>query len=192
MMIKKSASSPKKLKPEDFGADYFSSGGYDEYETDVASWVPNMAKTVLRLIDKEHPQILDVGCAQGYLLAELKKRGAGIAGLEFSKFAIQRAAKSIRPHIRRGSILTAFFPKNAYDAVICLDVFPYFTEKEMGRAAKNLVGWSRGIVFFASLYRHSRQASQKVNPDSLRKTTLSQKEYAQIFRRAGAEFFRAI
>ncbi|MDO8557294.1 MAG: class I SAM-dependent methyltransferase [Candidatus Jorgensenbacteria bacterium] len=181
----------KVLEPKDFNKKYFSSGGYDEYETDVASWISIMARLIKRCLKngKKRPRVLDAGCAHGYLIAELQnKYGADVAGLEYSDFAIQRADKTVRSKIKQGSILTAIFPRNSFDAVVCLDVFSYFAEKEVERAAKQLSGWTNKFIFFSSIYRHSRHASQKRNPDELRKTTLTQKEYIDMFRDAGVKF----
>lgn len=177
------------LKPKNFDKKYFSSGGYDEYETDVSSWISSMAKLI-----KKHlkgilkPNVLDAGCAHGYLLAELQnKHGINIRGLEYSNFAIRKADKTVRNKIKQWSILTAVFPKNSFNAVICLDVFSYFTKDEAKRAARQLSYWTNKFIFFSSIYKHSRHASQKLNPDNLRKTTLSQKEYIDIFRAAGVK-----
>ena len=179
----------QKLKPQNFDKKYFSSGGYDEYETDVSSWISSMAKLIKKhLGGVSKPRIFDAGCAHGYLIAKLQnKYSADVYGLEYSDFAIRRADKTVAGKIKRGSILTAAFPKNGFDAVICLDVFPYFTNEEVELAAKQLSTWTNKFIFFSSIYKQSRHASQKLNPDNLRKTTLSQKEYIDIFRAAGVK-----
>lgn len=180
------------LEPENFGKKYFSSGGYDEYETDVESWIGNMARMVKKYIGNEKKsRVLDAGCAHGYLIAELQnKYRITVEGLEYSDFAIKRADKTVKNKIKNGSILTAKFPRNGFDAVICLDVFSYFTEKEAMKAAEQLSSWTNKFIFFSSVYRHSRHASQKLNPDEFRKTTFTQKEYIKIFSESGVRFLK--
>ena len=75
------------------------------------------------------------------------------------------------------------FKKNSFDVVVCFDVIYYLTLEETKKAIKNLIDVSRDYIFFNSLYRHSREASQKINPDPLRITVLSKKEYINLFRK---------
>ena len=171
---------PKKY----FGARYFSTDVYDHYKEDVLSWVQPTARKIysfLKGISK--PKILDVGCAHGFLLAELKnKYNADVSGLEYSDYAIKIAEKSVKSFIKRGNILQREkFPKNYFDVVVCFDVFEYLNFEETKKAVHNLINWTKKYIFFTTLYRHSPQNSQRLNPDQHRVTALSQKEYMKIF-----------
>lgn len=171
---------PKKY----FDSKYFSTDVYDHYKEDVLSWVrPTGRKINSFLKNISEPKILDVGCAHGFLLAELKnKYNANISGLEYSDYAIKSAEKSVRNSIKKGNILQGGrWPKSYFDAVICFDVFEYLNLKETRKAAQNLVNWAKNYLFFTTLYKHSQQNSQKLNPDQYRVTALSQKEYIKTF-----------
>jgi len=182
------------ISPSVFDSQYYSSGVYARtYKEDVLSWVGKVAKKVNRLLrDVSCPCVLDVGCAHGFLLAELQKKyGIEVHGLEYSRYALQHAEKTVRGKIREGNILTAELPSRAFDAVICLDVFEYLTLKEVLRAAKHLVQWSNSFIIFSTIYKNSRHISQKTNPDPFRKSALTQVEYRNIFLRAGAKFIES-
>ena len=136
-----------------------------------------------------HPCILDVGCAEGYLIEECQKTyGANVQGLEFSHHALSQARSSIASSIITGNMLEVHIPPRSFDAVLCFDVLEYMTREENQEAAARLVSWARGLIFFANPYRHSFHASQKRNPDPLRLTAFTQKEYKKIFADAGAAF----
>ena len=185
----------ERLKPEDFNTRYFSSGGYNEYKKDVASWVGTAARRIRGLLrNVEHPEVLDVGCAHGYLIAALQgKYRIKVQGLEYSAYAVRTAKSSVKGRIRQGSVLErSLFPHGHFDLVSCLDMFGYLSISETQRAANNLAYWTKEYILFSTLYRHSPQASQKINPDALRITTLSQKEYKTVFRKAGVRFVKKI
>ena len=132
--------------------------------------------------------ILDVGCAHGYLIAELQnKYGHSIRGIDFSPYAVKNSEKSVREKIKRGNILKLPFKKNEFDAVICLDVINYLEEDNILRAIQNLAGVSKKYIFFGAIFKHAWTASQRWNPDKLRKSVLSKKEYTRIFKKNGAK-----
>ncbi len=173
-----------------FDRKYFSSGSYDSYKDDVLGWTRPMARKIFSYI-KSNPQhrVLDIGCAEGYLMDELQRTyGAEVQGIEFSSHALSRALPSVKKHITKDSLFSARLPLRRYDAVICFDVFEYLTPQENKKAARILVRAARDYIFFANPYKHSFQGSQKLNPDSLRITAFTQKEYQKIFRDAGARF----
>ena len=172
-----------------FDKKFFSSGVYDNYQALLASWVGPVAKKISKILEvKKEAKVLDVGCGFGTLLAELQdKYNFRVAGLEYSPYAIQKSEPSVRAKIKKGSILRLPFKKNSFDVVVCFDVIYYVNPKETPKAIKNLIDTSRKYVFFSSLYRHSLEASQKHNPDPLRLTVLSKKEYIDFFSKNGAK-----
>lgn len=133
-------------------------------------------------------KILDVGCAHGYLIAELQnKYGHLVQGIDYSPYVVKNSEKSVRKNIKQGDILKLPFRKNEFDTVICLDVINYLTEKNISAAIKNLVNIAKEHIFFGAIFKHSWTASQKWNPDKFRKSVLAKKEYIEIFKKNGAK-----
>lgn len=172
-----------------FDKKFFTSGGYENYKEILSWWVKPVARRIYRVLKSKNPaRILDVGCGFGDLLAELQdKYNFSVQGIEPSPYAIKKARPSVKKKIKKGNILKLPFKKNSFDAVVCFDVIYYLTLEETKEAIKNLVDVCQGYIFFNSLYRHSPEASQKVNPDPLRITVLSKKEYIGLFRKNGAK-----
>lgn len=171
-----------------FDEKYFSTGAYKYYKKDTEKWVPSVARKIKKIIGKRPASILDVGCAHGYLIAELQNRYKySVSGIDFSMHAVKSSERSVRNKIRRGDILNLPFKKNSFDAVICLDVINYLKEDEIPRAIRNLANISKKFIFFGAIFKHSWTASQKWNPDKLRESVFSKKEYDEIFQKNGAK-----
>lgn len=173
------------ISDKKFDKKFFTSGGYKNYKEILSWWVKPVARRIYSVLkNKPTAKVLDVGCGFGDLIAELQDRyNLSIAGLDCSSFAVKKACSSVRKKIKKGSILKLPFKKNSFDVVVCFDVIYYLTLEETKKAIKNLIDVSRDYIFFNSLYRHSREASQKINPDPLRITVLSKKEYINLFRK---------
>jgi len=175
-----------------FNKGFFNSGAYKNYRGILAEWVKPVAKRIYKLLESNpSAKILDVGCGFGNLIAELKNNyNFSVEGVEYSSYAIKNSHPSVKSKIRKGNILSLPFKKNSFDAVICFDVIYYFNPEETKKAIKNLVNVTRKYILFNSIYRHSSEASQKINPDSLRITVLSKKEYIDIFSKNGARLIK--
>src|SRR3989338_6599900 len=179
------------MQSESFNQEYFSSAAYADYQSDVLAYAGAVGRKIASFIqDRPQPRVLDVGCAHGYLIGWLKEKyGFEAAGLGLSDYVISRGEKAVKNQIKKGSILAGRnFKPNSFDAVFCQDVCEYLERRDIDAAAGNLVSWSRGYVFFGDIYKHSIKASQKFNPDPYRLTSLSQKEYIGLFKKAGAEY----
>lgn len=172
----------------DFGKKYFSSGSYDNYKKEADRWAPIVARKINKIIGGNPVEILDVGCAHGYLIAELQNKfGHSVEGVDFSPYAVKSSEKSVRNKIRRGNILKLPFRKNEFDALICLDVINYLEEDEIPKAIQNLARISKEHIFFGAIFKHSWTASQRWNPDEFRKSALTKKEYVKLFKKYGAK-----
>jgi len=177
------------MASKNFGKEYFSSGSYEDYKKEAERWVPKTARKINKIISNKPAKILDVGCAHGYLIAELQnKHGHSVRGVDYSPYAVKNSEKSVRGKIKRGNIQKLNFRKNEFDAVICLDVINYLEENNIPKAIQNLAGVSKKYIFFGAIFKHSWTASQKWNPDKFRKSVLAKKEYIEIFKKYGAKF----
>jgi len=180
------------ISSKKFDKKYFASGTYKNYQKILKEWVEPEAKRIYRFLRKrKQVKVLDVGCGFGNLIAELQnKYGFEVSGLELSSYAIEKALPSVKGKIKKGSISKSPFKKNSFEAVVCFDVIYYFNFPETKKVIKNLVNLAKEYVFFNTLYRHSKEASQKHNPDPLRIKPLSKKEYIDIFSQNGAKLVK--
>ncbi|CAM9235782.1 unnamed protein product [Scytosiphon promiscuus] len=85
----------------------------DRYSTN-AGFVPELGKHVLELLAPRHGEcILDVGCGDGVLTAELKARGCKVVGIDFSPDMIAAAVKKdVEAYVMDASAINAPFLLN--------------------------------------------------------------------------------
>lgn len=70
-------------------------------------------------------EILEVGCAKGFLLVELQRLGMRVTGLEASEYAALEAHPEVEPHIHlwRGQSLP--YSAQEFDLVLCKEALPH-------------------------------------------------------------------
>jgi SAM-dependent methyltransferase len=74
---------------------------------------------------RKKPRLLDIGCAEGTLLALAKKRGFEVMGVEPNKHFVRWAWKNKKLKILQGSVYNKHLRKNYYDAIALLDVIEH-------------------------------------------------------------------
>ena len=125
-----------------FGREYFDGDraqGYGGYRYD-GRWV----KVAERFRDfwKLGPgaRVLDVGCAKGFLLHDLRAVLADVQGfgLDISAYAIEHAMEDVRPRIVRGTAASLPFADAAFDAVICINTIHNFPREQCVNAVREI------------------------------------------------------
>jgi SAM-dependent methyltransferase len=108
-----------------FGQEYFDGDrgqGYGGYRYD-GRWVP----IAERMRDFYHlragHRVLDVGCAKGFLLHDLRQviPGVRVAGVDISPYALGRAVADVRPFLVIGSADALPFADATFDLVVSIN-----------------------------------------------------------------------
>ena len=100
-----------------------------------ASFVSDMALDLIDILDpKENEHILDLGCGEGSLALEIKKRGARVVGIDLSANMVEAAkAKGVDARVMSATNL-AF--SNEFDAIFSNAVLHWVLEPK--KAIKNI------------------------------------------------------
>ncbi|MFI5324649.1 MAG: class I SAM-dependent methyltransferase [Candidatus Rokuibacteriota bacterium] len=116
-----------------FAREYFDGErgqGYGGYRYD-GRWEPiaERMRDFYRL--RAGDRVLDVGCAKGFLLHDLRRviGGLRVAGLDVSAYALGQAMDDVRPFLARGSAERLPFADKAFDLVVSIN-----TLHNLGRA----------------------------------------------------------
>jgi 2-polyprenyl-3-methyl-5-hydroxy-6-metoxy-1,4-benzoquinol methylase len=181
--------SEKIIGPKQFNKVYFTTGNYKEYEKIASAWTKRVARRIIKeTVPGKLASVLDVGCAQGFLVSMLRRMGCKAFGLEYSDYALSQAKPDVIRYIKKGSILSSRAALAKFNVVVCFNVLEYIPEPLVLKALKNLVNWSNDMVFFTTCFTHSCYATQKHSPDNLRITVKTQKEWIKLFGSLGARY----
>lgn len=136
-----------------FGPEYFDDSrmyGYGGYVYD-GRWIL-VAQDILNhyglIPDPYPPRILDVGCAKGYLVHDLRQHGGADAyGLDVSRYALEhcRADDVGRLHWGRAQALP--FPARSFDLVLSINTLHNLPREEIKTALREMQRVSRGRMF---------------------------------------------
>jgi ubiquinone/menaquinone biosynthesis C-methylase UbiE len=109
-----------------FGQEYFDGTrdqGYGGYRYNARFWM-GVAEDLRDAYGiGAGTRVLDVGCAKGFLLHDLRQVAPGVEvfGLDVSEYAIQNSMEDVRPRLARGTAERLPFPDAAFDVVLCIN-----------------------------------------------------------------------
>jgi SAM-dependent methyltransferase len=108
-----------------FGREYFDGErgqGYGGYRYD-GRWVAiaERMRDFYRL--KAEDAVLDIGCAKGFLVHDLRQviPGIRVAGIDLSSYAIEHAMPDVKPYLVVGSADALPYPDGTFDLVVSIN-----------------------------------------------------------------------
>lgn len=136
--------------------------------------VPGRLKWFDRHIDWQGKEVLDLGCAGGFMAEALAEKGAKVTGIDPASDAID-AAKS---HARLGGLDIQYdigvgealpYPDHAFDAVVCVDVLEHVSDLTQVAAEVARVLRPSGLFLYDTINRNplSRLATITIAEDIL-------------------------
>ncbi len=129
----------------DYGAFYYRHDCGVPYERNE-HWLGFFADVADRIVRDLHPiSVLDAGCAMGFLVEELRKRGVDASGIDVSEYAIANVHESVAEHCRVGSLAEPLDQR--YDLITCIEVLEHLPPEDCGAAIANLCAASDRILF---------------------------------------------
>jgi 2-polyprenyl-6-hydroxyphenyl methylase/3-demethylubiquinone-9 3-methyltransferase len=154
----------------------------DRWWSDDIRWVrtlknlvPGRLKWFDRHIDWQGKDVLDLGCAGGFMAEALAERGAHVTGIDPASDAIDAA----RDHARAGKLRIAYdvgvgealpYDDASFDAVVCVDVLEHVAD--LHRVLSEIARTMRpgGLLLFDTINRNplARFASITIAEDLLR------------------------
>jgi len=154
----------------------------DRWWSDDIRWVrtlknlvPGRLKWFNQHIDWQGKDVLDLGCAGGFMAEALAERGAHVTGIDPASDAIDAA----RDHARAGKLRIAYdvgvgealpYDEASFDAVVCVDVLEHVAD--LNRVLSEVARTMRpgGLLLFDTINRNplARLASITIAEDVLR------------------------
>lgn len=87
--------------------------------------------------------VLDIGCAKGYLVAELRARGVDAHGADWSPYAIAGAPADVRPFLHRAAAHDLPFADGRFALAVSFDVLEHMDLSYARRALPEIARVSR-------------------------------------------------
>lgn len=130
-----------------YGHDYFETlDGGDGYQ-DSTMW-EDIAHTIKEVFATDEGtdrsgelHTVDVGCAKGYLVRHLRRRGFDAWGLDISEYAITNAPADTAEYLRQFDLTgrdASFFGTKNFTFAVCLETMEHIPEDQVGQALLNI------------------------------------------------------
>ena len=138
-----------------YGEKYYKNYGSVGLEMDYESehfklFFMGIAKKIVA--DFSPQSVLDVGCAWGYLVSELRDLGVEAYGIDISPYAISRVREEVKPFCALSSAtsdLPAHFP-NRYDLVVSIETLEHMHEEESLAVIGKMCSYSDKVIISSS------------------------------------------
>jgi hypothetical protein len=127
---------PRQEEPADYGRYYYRHDCGIPYERSE-HWLEFFGKVADGIVRELRPaSVLDAGCAMGFLVETLRKRGIEAWGIDVSEYAISQVHESVAEHCQVASLADPL-PRR-YDLVVCIEVLEHIPPQETSAAIANL------------------------------------------------------
>ena len=173
-----------------FDFEYFDgprSQGYGGYVYD-GRWQKISHKLMEKYKIPKFGNFLDVGCAKGFLLHDVKKKypTINVYGLDISKYAIENSMESIKNKIRIGNCSDLPFEDNFFDASVAINTIHNLELDECKNAIKEIQRVSGGKAFIqVDAYRNDEELELFKDWMLTAKTYLKPDEWLELFSEVG-------
>jgi len=126
-------------------------------------WLKLFEGIAQKIVDDFAPKTaLDAGCAFGFLVESLRKRGVEAFGLDISEYAIKNVHESVKPYCWVGSV-TEPFPQR-YDLITCIEVLEHLPKNEAEEAVKNFCAHTNVVIFSSTPYDYKEATHINIQP----------------------------
>lgn len=107
----------------------------------------HQVKVIYILSRKPMGKVLDIGCAMGYCVARLRKRGVDAWGVDVSKYALSQASDEVKPYLKLASADNLPFKDKEFDIAFSASTFEHLPSEILAKAIAEVVRVAkRGII----------------------------------------------
>lgn len=122
------------LTPLTFDDDYFNNKGYSSYQN-----FPHFAQRAQWISQNLSGSILEIGCAHGYLMTELKALGVIIQGVDRSSYVESQKESGVAGNITIADIKDMVLTKDQYDWIISWNVLDCLSDDVSAQETANVL-----------------------------------------------------
>jgi ubiquinone/menaquinone biosynthesis C-methylase UbiE len=133
-------------------------------------------------------QVLDVGCAKGFMLFDLKELipGISVAGLDISAYGIENAVESIRPFLHTGDAKSLPFEDDSFDLIISINTIHNLALDDCKQALREIQRVSRKHAFITvDAWRNEQEREKFLKWNLTAKTYMHVDDWKKLFHEVG-------
>lgn len=174
-----------------FGKDFFDGDrnhGYGGFKYMSKFWQPVIPTFINHFDLNNNSKVLDVGCAKGFMLFDMKEMipGITIEGIDVSSYAIENAKEEVKEFLRVADARALPFENNSFDVVISINTIHNLEREECGKALQEIERVSRGKSFITvDAYRNEEEKEAMYAWNLTAKTIMSVDEWIKFFDEVG-------
>lgn len=182
-----------KKTPEDrelarqFGEAFFDGHrdhGYGGFSYNPRFWEPVIPTFQSYFNLTSQDEILDVGCAKGFMLYDFQRLipGIGLKGIDISEYAIAHSIESIKDCLRVGDAADLPYDDNSFDVSISITTIHNLELEQCGKALQELERVSRrGSFVTLDAYRNDEEKERMESWNLTAKTMMHVDEWKKFF-----------
>jgi SAM-dependent methyltransferase len=126
-----------------FGKEFFDGSrehGYGGFFYNERFWSPVVPTFQRHFEIRPGDKILDVGCAKGFMLHDLKRLipGVQVAGIDISAYAIDNAIETVKPYLQVADARSLPFEDDSFDFVFSITTLHNFVKDECAKSLKEV------------------------------------------------------
>jgi len=126
-------------------------------------WLNFFDRVAESIVREFHPStVLDAGCAMGFLVEALRKRGVDAKGIDVSEYAISQVHESVAEHCSVGSLDEPL--PGRFDLITCVEVLEHIPPEQADTAIANLCAASDRLLISTSPHDYSEPTHLNVQP----------------------------
>ena len=170
-----------------FGFDYFDGDrkyGYGGYKYNPKYWSQVSIDLINHYNLNNNSKVLDVGCAKGFLLYELKKHlpDLTIEGIDISDYAVQNAKKEIKKYLKVGNAADLPYADKSYDLVVSIVTLHNLKKDKLKKALAEITRVSRKDSFITlDAYSNNEEKRNMEDWNLTAETMMSKEEWKTFF-----------
>ena len=174
-----------------FGFDYFDGDrnhGYGGFSYNPKFWQPVIPTIVENYKISNSSNVLDVGCAKGFFLYDLKLAfpGINITGLDISDYAVENSIPEIKPYLQVGNATKLPFEDDCFDFVISINTIHNLNLQDCATALQEMERVTKGNSFITvDAYRNDEEKARMQAWNLTALTMMSVDEWKQFFLEVG-------
>ena len=174
-----------------YGKDFFDGDrlyGYGGFHYHPRFWTPVIPDFQAHFGLSASSKILDVGCAKGFMLHDLREGipGIEVAGLDISDYAIEHAKEEVKSFLQVGDAMTLPYEDDTFDVVFSINTVHNLDKDDCAKALQEIMRVSKGKAFITvDAYRDAEEQERMMQWALTAKTILHVDEWKAFFKEVG-------